>query len=1258
MQLNNRKATELIKNLLKNNKDNDNANIHKAFEVYNQIDGIKNHRVVNALLQLCSRLKQSHKVLSIWNDIENVKNGINYQLLFKCCVNHSDQNLMVKSITVLQWMRYSNYKLQKYQIKDHSINIVKLIAKNKNNIKMIKQIHSLIDMKEIYDDIFIKTALINAYGECMDIIAAKNVFRTIGIDNQDSITIGVMMKALIRNQCNKEVLLLYQQYSSFNNDVTHMHALQACINNKDYRKGTEIIQKYIKPNNEAIISDQLQNTMINFYGNFGDISNAFKLFNNIKNNEKNKIVNINVMLKSYVNNGYNKEALSLYDCNKDVVNEISHTLALKACINLKDFEKCKQIHQSIQSKNIYSIELSSTLIDFYGQIGDIDTAIKIFESIKMDKHTVVSIGCMMKILNQNHRNNKAIALYEKFDKLQNDISHLYAIKACIDANDFEKGKEIHQSIINQGGINNIKLLNSLIDFYGYFEDITNASMLFHSVPDDKKDFVSIGSMMNAYIINNLNEEVIAIYNQYKSLIDDTSFALVIKACINSDNFEKGKQIYDDIIKHMENMNISLRNTLIDFFGTFQDLSTALDVFDNIPSNEMDAVSIGTMIKTYINNEYSEKALLLYDKYPLLHDDISHTLTIKACKNINNFERGKQIHNDISENMRLNDPDIQYFNTLIDFYCHFGDISIAKDILDEIPKQKINPQTINIIIKACIDNNDNEKALAMYDKFQSLNNDISHLYALKACINTDDFKKGQMIHKCISQNNDFDNIILKNMLIEFYGHFNDTNNALIIFDSINDSQKSTATINSMIKCLISSDKALILYEQYYGLTDDISHTLALKVCKLTNNQQYGEYIYQTIQDKTSNIQLQNTLIDFFGHFGNINAAINIFENVEQKNCATVNSMISALIDNQRYMDAISVYNKYETLQDNISHLLIIKTCTNCGDFEKGKQVHNKLEGCIEMIALQNTLIDFYGNFDDIQSALKIFNLIPNEKKDIYTIGAMMNAYCNCKMETQCIQLFENINRINNKLQPNVVCYSNLFKACTQGTSYHFGKQMHDKLSNDKINAWMLCETEIQITLINMYGKCGMLHICDEIFDKSNKEIGIWNAIIYAYGRNGDIIKAKQLFDTMRNESKLRGDYRTFIVLINACSHSGYIDEAKDIWENQINDDVIKYNKNVITSIIDCYSRKGYLDRGYDVIKEYYVQNLNKYNDEDVTMLMALLSGCKKYENQELAQIIYDEIERHFEKNESYMTSAFSILSNIYINNSCPSSTTLI
>ena len=64
--------------------------------------------------------------------------------------------------------------------------------------------------------------------------------------------------------------------------------------------------------------------------------------------------------------------------NKD---DVCYMLAINACINLEDYQKGLDIISQIRLNALSNIKLKTTLIDFYGHCGQIDNAIKIFDSI-------------------------------------------------------------------------------------------------------------------------------------------------------------------------------------------------------------------------------------------------------------------------------------------------------------------------------------------------------------------------------------------------------------------------------------------------------------------------------------------------------------------------------------------------------------------------------------------------------------------------------------------------------------------------------------------------------------------------------------------------------------------------------------------------------------------------------------------------------------------------------------------------------------
>eukprot|EP01084_Bolivina_argentea_P177834 307522_1 len=256
--------------------------------------------------------------------------------------------------------------------------------------------------------------------------------------------------------------------------------------------------------------------------------------------------------------------------------------------------------------------------------------------------------------------------------------------------------------------------------------------------------------------------------------------------------------------------------------------------------------------------------------------------------------------------------------------------------------------------------------------------------------------------------------------------------------------------------------------------------------------------------------------------------------------------------------------------------------------------------------------------------------------------MMEAYWNCNLYTECIELFENITNINHLLKPEIGCYVTALKACTNGTILHIGENIYNEIKDNKE---IINDIGIQINLIKMYGKCGILFKCKALFDTAigNKNvisnIGIWNAMIHAFGRNGDTMNAIQLYDKLCNEyCDIIPDIKTFMHLIGSCSHSGDVIKAKEIWNN-IKDETLKYDNKVISTLIDCLARKGELKEAEQLILS------NDINE--ITAWISLISGCNKYKDKNMADNIYNEMNSKFgSDNAKVMSPASVLMSNIY------------
>merc|ERR1712228_490561 len=200
-----------------------------------------------------------------------------------------------------------------------------------------------------------------------------------------------------------------------------------------------------------------------------------------------------------------------------------------------------------------------------------------------------------------------------------------------------------------------------------------------------------------------------------------------------------------------------------------------------------------------------------------------------------------------------------------------------------------------------------------------------------------------------------------------------------------------------------------------------------------------------------------------------------------------------------------------------------------------------------------------------------------------------------------------------------------------------------------NALNCNDLSIQINLLHLYGKCGYLEQCNELFlqIKDNqfetvyqREISIWNAMIHAFGRNGKLQKVQQIFEELQTETNLFPDRQTFIDLLSSfghCDGDENVNEAKTVW-TEIENLFVKYDCIVISTFVDCLARKNHLNEAYDVIIDFETKTEEIYH----AMWLALLSGCRKFKKQMLGEKVYKEMSRRFKKNDHCMIHANTLL----------------
>lgn len=420
--------------------------------------------------------------------------------------------------------------------------------------------------------------------------------------------------------------------------------------------------------------------------------------------------------------------------------------------------------------------------------------------------------------------------------------------------------------------------------------------------------------------------------------------------------------------------------------------------------------------------------------------------------------------------------------------------------------------------------------------------------------------------------------------------------------------------------------------------------------LCNSDDHQIQRLHSLIDDNDDIFIQTALVTAYGKCRDVQSALKLFESMTSKDTVSLNAIMTALNEKEWFIDSLRLYQSHESLHNHTSHLLALQCAALRCDLEIGQQIESKIDWFAisdrkMRVKFATSLVDLYGNCLEIDSALSIYHQVPDGERDIVLLSAMMEALYHNQRNTECLELFK-----HRTITADTVCYAIALKTCTQSTAYHFGRTIHCELQQHRGLQWILREIEIQINLIDFYGKCGHLAVCNAIFEdirinerrKYLTEINLWNAMIHCHGRNGYVDAANVIYDRMEQEQVER-DKNTHILMVSACAHSGDLERAKRIW-NGIEDEGIQYDSYLVSAMVDCHSRTGHLKEGKELILKYERQSGYRYYE---AMWTSLMSGCTKFGDRMLAEEVHNAVNERFDmKQARHLASTAIMLSNIY------------
>ncbi|CAF1535813.1 unnamed protein product [Adineta ricciae] len=379
-------------------------------------------------------------------------------------------------------------------------------------------------------------------------------------------------------------------------------------------------------------------------------------------------------------------------------------------------------------------------------------------------------------------------------------------------------------------------------------NVKDAEAIFYRSP--QKTLEMYGTMMQGYIKNEIPEKAVSLFKQVIKP-DEVLVTLLFKACTqvpSEQSLNLVKNIWEQYSTKLVRSETTL-TSLINVLMKCGDVNNSETVFAE--SRNKSLSMYGAMMKGYIENEMSEKAIDLFKQVEDPHEIIL-TLLFNACAQLpsqQSLSLVKAVWKKYQNTSLLHDHAL---TALIDAFMKCGDVKGAEAIFDKLP-HKVLPM-YGAMMKGYLLNKTPNKTLDLYHQTKNMketqSNFVIYLLAINASAQIAMASQCQAIVDDIPQHLLL-NIQICNSLIDMWGKAGCVQKAEEVFANL--SSIDQVGYASMIHAYGINGMGVKAVELFYqaprSLLADSTYVCVLNACSHAGLVDQARSIFTSIESKT-------------------------------------------------------------------------------------------------------------------------------------------------------------------------------------------------------------------------------------------------------------------------------------------------------------------------------------------------------------------------------------------------------------------------
>lgn len=654
---------------------------------------------------------------------------------------------------------------------------------------------------------------------------------------------------------------------------TFNFVVKACSGALDFQEGVLVHWEVARRGLESDVF--IGTSLVDMYCKMGELWIARHLFDGMPEKD---VVACNAMIAGFSQSSDPYKALGFLRSMQLLglePNSVSLLNLVRAVSVLADIGSCRSIHGYVVVRD-FGTAVSNGLIDMYSKCGDVSSARRVFNTMK--GRDDISWGTMMAgYLYNGH----FLEVLELFDSVRgknlkmNAVSVISALSAATELKDVKKGRELHHCAVEEGIDSDVIVATSIMTMYAKCGEIEKARELFGELQG--KDVIAHSALVSAFVDSGYFEEALSLFRDSKkeySEPDRVTISSVLSACAELSSIKLGKSIHCYSIKASIDWDISIGTALVSMYAKCGFLTSALLVFDIMPSK--DVVSWNALINVCTQIAEPYHAMEMFRKLELsgIQPDARTMVSlVSACSLLNDLGQGACIHGKIIKYGLESDSHVK--SSLIGMYIKFGSLSSADFIFNKTQLMK-NEVMWNVLISGYAQSKHAKEAISAFHQMRLENvmpNSVTFVSILPAVAHLSDLRLGMVFHASIIKMGFLSNTLIGNSLIDMYAKCGRLDFSEKFFNEME--HKNTVSWNAMLAgyavhgqgdCAVS---LFSLMQESHVQVDNLSFISVLSACRHAGLVEEGREIFQSMREKHHrhpNLEHYACMVDLLGRAG--------------------------------------------------------------------------------------------------------------------------------------------------------------------------------------------------------------------------------------------------------------------------------------------------------------------------------------------------------------------------------------------------------